>query len=96
MTYLYQCPQCKAKVEKVRKMADRRKPVKCDCGGDMGLIFSLPSVVLWPPGPRSGQYHRPHGGFHLEHVEPEGRTFYSKRELKDYCKTTGMKVGALL
>jgi len=29
-------------------------------------------------------------GRYYEHVSPEGKTFYSKKEFKDYCKEHGL------
>ena len=38
----------------------------------------------------------PADGLHLEHAGEHGKTFYSKKELKDWCKEKGVSSGALL
>jgi hypothetical protein len=38
----------------------------------------------------------PAEGLHLEHAGENGKTFYSKKELQDWCKEKGVSSGALL
>jgi len=38
----------------------------------------------------------PKDGLFLEHASENGQTFYSKKELQDYCKKNGVSSGALL
>ena len=37
----------------------------------------------------------PNGGIFLEHVSSEGKTFYSKREMRQYAKEHDLELGAL-
>jgi predicted nucleic acid-binding Zn ribbon protein len=38
----------------------------------------------------------PAEGIYLEHVSPEGKTFYSEKEMRAWEKSTGQELGALL
>lgn len=38
----------------------------------------------------------PKGGIHLKHIGPEGKTFYSKTEMKRFAVKHGLELGALL
>ena len=38
----------------------------------------------------------PADGIHLKHVCPGGKTFHSKRDMKDYAKKHDLELGALL
>ncbi len=37
----------------------------------------------------------PNGGIFLEHVSPEGKTFHSKKEMRQYAKEHDLELGAL-
>jgi len=37
----------------------------------------------------------PNGGIFLEHVSPEGKTFYSKKEMREYATEHDLELGAL-
>lgn len=37
----------------------------------------------------------PNGGIFLEHVSPEGKTFYSKKEMREYATKHDLELGAL-
>ena len=37
----------------------------------------------------------PNGGIHLEHVSSNGKTFYSKGEMREYAKANDLELGAL-
>ena len=37
----------------------------------------------------------PKGGLFLEHVEAHGKTFHSKKEMRDYERRTGTTIGCL-
>ena len=38
----------------------------------------------------------PKFGVHLKHVCPEGKTFHSKSEMKQYARENNLELGALL
>jgi len=38
----------------------------------------------------------PADGVYLEHVSPKGKTFYSRKEMKDYEKKHNVELGYLL
>jgi len=38
----------------------------------------------------------PNGGIHLRNVSPEGKTFHSKKEMKNYARANDLELGALL
>ena len=56
----------------------------CDCGK---VMEKIPSPFLADVFPN--------GGIHLEHVSSEGKTFYSKNEMKKYAKENNLELGAL-
>ena len=67
-------------VRPVGPVAQRR----CDaCGGTALPVISLPKPQVWSP-------------LFLEHVCKGGKTFETKRALKDYCKDHGLASNALL
>jgi len=57
---------------------------RCEaCGGRAVPMVSRSKPQTWAP-------------LWLEHVCPGGKTFETKRELKDYCKEHGLASNALL
>ena len=81
----YMCEKCGDNVENefVHKHDDS---VKCEhCNVAMIKIF--PSKV--------NVYSFPADGIYLEHVSPEGKTFHTKQEMKDYAKENKLELGAL-
>ena len=52
------------------------------------FMFKMPTV------PNMHLFHK--DGIHLKHVEPGGKTFHSKNEMKQYAKKHDMDLGALL
>jgi len=84
--YQYQCRGCQRRVERLRKIADRDKPVSCECGRDMEKVIPGFNPKVWKP-------------LTLEHINVEGEgplTFNSEGELRRYCKKHGLGSGALL
>ena len=83
----YRCVRCGAvrKDVLIRAGACNDIGVWCKCGSDMFKMPAVPNMHLFPIG-----------GIHLKHVEPGGKTFYSKNEMKQYAKKQNMELGALL
>ena len=82
--YDFQCPKCKLIVKDVFTKHWDQKEVCKKCKEIMEKIPSrfFPDVF-------------PNGGIHLEHVSAEGKTFYSKGEMRKYAKKYDLELGAL-
>ena len=100
MRYSYQCRQGRCqqrRVELVRSVDQRDDEVRCQCGAVMFRVLwepnRPPAVATWPP-PCAREERRPGGGLHLEHVSAEGKTFYSRQEVREYCKANNLRSGA--
>lgn len=84
--YDFRCNICKAEKKDVfTKHWD--EPVFCDNCEASASMEKIPSRFLADVFPN--------GGIHLEHVSSEGRTFYSKGEMKRYAKDHDLELGAL-
>ena len=93
--YSYECNKCGHEVEEFRRIADAMRLDTCEkCGSTMQKVQKSFSVSTWPPA-SAGSARRGHGGVHLEHMGPNGKIFYSKKELRDHCKKNGLHSGAL-
>lgn len=81
----YKCSSCSNRVsdEYVRRPDD---VVICPaCMMPMEKLASFPAVHVFPVG-----------GVFLKHVSPQGKTFYSKKEMQQYAKNHDLELGALL
>ena len=87
MIYDYQCDKCLHKLIDVyvRRMDERVDCPKCE--NEMTRLFPVDS--------RFKPYVFPADGIHLEHVSATGKTFYSKKEMRDYAKKHDLELGAL-
>lgn len=84
--YDYDCEACSITV-KNEFVTSWDSIVKCPkCGDLMNRQFPLQFAI--------DQF--PKDGIHLKHVCPEGKTFYSKSEMKRYAKEHDLELGALL
>lgn len=45
-TYDYECSACHKRVEHFLKMADRKNPGPCDCGGSLRHVITPTAVIL--------------------------------------------------
>ena len=83
--YEYQCQECKAVQEELAPRPTGPRPaVVCEvCSGRATPIVSRGTPQVWSP-------------LYLEHVCPGGKTFNTKRELKNYCRDHGLASNALL
>ncbi len=84
----YLCPNCKRKVVDLFVWKYDAKVVCKRCGDAMKKLVPSSSKFI-------GTNCFPSEGIYLEHVEPGGRTFYSKQEMVDYEKNTGTIIGRL-
>ena len=83
--YDFKCPSCQRKLVDY-PVQNRDEEVKCvQCHAIMKRLFptSFKPMVL------------PRGGLYLEHVSPEGKTFYSYGEMRRYAKKHDLELGAL-
>ncbi len=55
------------------------------CGSNMTKLCCVPQMHIIPAD-----------GIHLKHVCPGGKTFHSKRDMKQYAKKHDLELGALL
>jgi len=60
--------------------------IHCECGKVMTRDFCI----------RFREHVFPAEGIHLKHVEPNGRTFFSKKEMIRYAREKDLELGALL
>jgi len=85
MIFDYQCLLCN-EVQKDIFVHTTESPVACSkCGGETLRLFPT----------RFSAHVFPSEGVHLEHVEPNGKTFYSKKEMRQYAKEHNLELGAL-
>jgi len=82
----YECPNCGRKVlDNFVHRFDAK--VKCkQCGSNMSKL--VPTRIVADTFPADGVY--------LEHVSPEGKTFYSKKEMRQYERDNNVELGYLL
>lgn len=86
LTFDYLCNKCGCikHNEIVRNFDDK---VFCDeCQNEMEKYYG-DTVVNTSIFPSDGVY--------LEHVSPEGKTFHSKQEMKDYARKNDLELGYL-
>ena len=80
----YKCPKCSKEKKDVFMKSWESIQFCIDCEIAMEKIPSLFMVDLFPKG-----------GIFLEHVSSEGKTFYSKGEMRKYAKEHDLELGAL-
>lgn len=82
--YDFKCPKCKSQKNDVFTQSWDEKVLCDDCKIEMRKIPSrfFPDVF-------------PSEGIHLKHVSSEGKTFYSKKEMRKYAKENDLELGAL-
>ena len=78
----YKCSNC-GKVEVDVLVRDKNEIPVC-CSKTMNKKAGFPRIYVFPSE-----------GIHLKHVSKEGKTFYSKKEMKDYAKANNLILGAL-
>ncbi len=78
------CPSCHKKDKDVllKKMEELHKCTRC--GANMKRLFPKTNLHIWPAE-----------GIYLEHVSPEGKTFYNKKEMKEYAKKNNLEIAML-
>ena len=82
--YKFKCPQCKRVDDDVfTKTWDEEHRCKA-CNVAMEKVPCSFSPDVFPAE-----------GIFLEHVSPEGKTFYSKQEMRDYARDNDLELGAL-
>ena len=89
----YKCKQCEVRINDVfvRHYAEA---VKCkQCGAKMSKL--VPTGIAADVFPTQYSGRTAHDGVYLEHVSPEGQTFYSKKEMKKYAKDKKLELGYL-
>jgi predicted nucleic acid-binding Zn ribbon protein len=79
----YRCDGC-GKEKKDEFVAKWDEDVICSCGRTMEKLPSLFHADVFPSE-----------GLFLEHVSAEGKTFYSKAEMRQYAKDHDLELGAL-
>jgi hypothetical protein len=69
----------------------------CEACGDVAP-FTLAgfSAMTWPPAGAKREHVTSDGGFILEHMPGERQTFYSRDDLRRYCREHGVTTEALL
>ena len=79
------CPNCGKKDIDVL-LLNRKELHKCTrCGAYMKCLFPTSfNPHVWPSE-----------GIYLEHVCPEGKRFYSKKEMKEYAKNNNLEIAML-
>lgn len=78
----YKCNKC-GRVEPDAFIRDNDDIPAC-CGTLMDKQAGFPRIYVFPTD-----------GIHLKHVSKEGKTFYSKKEMKEYAKVNNLILGAL-
>lgn len=82
----FKCPKCEH-VEKdvlLKNWDSVQACVKCE---PIVLMQKIPARFFADVFPSEG--------IHLEHVSSEGKTFYSKKEMRQYAKDHDLELGAL-
>ena len=85
----YRCPEC-GHVDKnvfVKTWNDVMQCPKHDYKEGSPIMEKIPSRFLAAIFPN--------GGIFLEHVSSEGKTFHSKKEMRQYAKEHDLELGAL-
>jgi len=81
----YECGDC-GHIKQDVFVKSWKEPVDCiRCACAMTKLCAVPQMHLIPID-----------GIHLKHVCPGGKTFHSKREMKEYAKKHNLELGALL
>lgn len=85
--YDYECLSCKTKETDVfTRSWDEKRKCKA-CGKIMKRLFPIDSRFYPDIFPAEGIF--------LEHVSPEGKRFFSKKEMRDYAEEHDLELGAL-
>lgn len=82
--YDYKCPSCD-ETQKDVFVHNWDTKITCKCGKTMQKLISTGIAAKVFPS----------DGIFLEHVSPEGKRFYSKKEMQDYAKKHDLELGAL-
>ena len=83
--YDYVCPKCKKKKIDVFKKSWEEEELCEECKAPMEkLVSGFPVPHVFPAE-----------GIFLEHVSPNGKRFYSKKEMQQYAKENDLELGAL-
>lgn len=86
--YDFECSSC-GHVLKDQFVTGWDSVIVCSaCSGTMIHLFPIDSNFYPKCFPAEGIY--------LEHVSPTGKTFYSEKEMRDWQKSSGQELGALL
>lgn len=80
-TYKVRCRKCNKVFEAVARIAERNK-IKCECGGDITIVISLPFVSIFKPD-------------WYEHIAENPIYITSKKQLRQECESRGMIAKAL-
>jgi len=83
--YDMKCPNC-SRIEKDVLLKNRKELHKClQCHAPMQCLFPTSfSPHIWPAE-----------GIYLEHVCDKGKTFYSKKEMREYAKKNNLEIAML-
>ncbi len=85
-----------SEVELLRPLRDRLLPVECPvCGELMVQAIARPVVRCWPPAGTPRADRRAGGGLNMKYICDGGKTFYSRGELREYCKRNNLAAEVL-
>jgi putative FmdB family regulatory protein len=94
--YEYECSTCGQQWLESHPMKDSALPQRCSCGALGDRVLSVCAVEVWPPASTPDSHRRPGGGLHMENMGPRGKTYYSKKELRDDCRKQGVCAGGTI
>jgi hypothetical protein len=78
----YKCKKCNT--EKTDVLVRTPSDIPICCGVSMIKRAGFPRIYIFPQE-----------GIHLKHVSKAGKTFFSKKEMRDYAKANNLILGAL-
>jgi len=89
----YRCSVCGHVEERLVRQSEVDQVIGCSntwdrdfaCEGVMHKMPCVPNMHIFPKD-----------GIHLSNVSAEGKTFYSKNEMKKYARENNLELGALL
>lgn len=84
-------------MELLRPVAERDRLPRCKvCGKEMPRALStLSGVVTWPPAGTPRRFRATGGGLKMPYISAKGETFYSRGELREYCRRHGQRAEVL-
>lgn len=82
----YRCPEC-GNIQKDCFVKAWDQFVGCSLGHSQVQMEKIPSRFMADIFPKDGIF--------LEHVSSEGKTFHSKKEMRQYAKEHDLELGAL-